>query len=183
MPATDHSLGSSDGNCSPMMHRWAREHVLPLLKSLPWHLFSFPLIPWVSILEQSPYGFLDWYYYETARKLPNLKWCFFFFFATGHFLLLNPSPAEKGAGICKYHLTSPVLPGSDKRCIFQLALYEAAPAAGNLTLLIKAVLSGSTVQTLSLNHTSRGDHRLGITVLVLIHMFVQQYGTVSVYCQ
>eukprot|EP00066_Takifugu_rubripes_P026763 XP_011616029.1 PREDICTED: leukocyte tyrosine kinase receptor [Takifugu rubripes] len=77
----------------------------------------------------------------------------------GHFLLLNPSPAEKGAGISKYHLTSPVLPGSDKRCIFQLALYEAAPAAGNLTLLIKAVLSGSTVRTLSLNHTSRGDHR------------------------
>lgn len=108
---------------------------------------------------------------------------FLFFIATGHFLLLNPSPVEKRAGICKYHLTSPVLPGSDKRCIFQLALYEAAPAAGNLTLLIKAVLSGSTVRTLSLNHTSRVDHRLAITEIVLICMFVQQYGTVSVYCQ
>lgn len=133
-------------------------------------------------MEQSPYGFQDWCYYETARKLTNLKCCFLFF-ATGHFLLLNPSPAEKGAGICKYHLTSPALPGSDKRCIFQLALYEAAPAAGNLTLLIKGVLSGSTVRTLSLNHTSRDDHRLAVTEIVLIYIFVQQYGTLSVYCQ
>lgn len=98
----------------------------------------------------------------------------FFFYTTGHFLLLNPSPAEKDAGICKYHLTSPVLPGSDnKQCVFQLALYEAARAAGNITLLIKAVLSGSTVRSLSLNRTSRDDHRLAITEIVLIHIFVQ----------
>lgn len=82
---------------------------------------------------------------------------------TGHFLLLNPSSAEKDAGKCKYHLTSPVLPGSDKHCVFQLALYEAAPAAGNLTLLVKAVLTGSTVHSLSLNHTSHDDHRLAHT--------------------
>lgn len=86
-----------------------------------------------------------------------------FFSTTGHFLLLNPSSAEKDAGICKYHLTSPVVPGSDKHCIFRLALYEAAPAAGNLTLLVKAVLSGSTVHSLSLNHTSHDDHRLAHT--------------------
>lgn len=115
------------------------------------------------------------------ENLTNLKCCLF---TTGHFLLLNPSPAEKDAGICKYHLTSPVLPGSDKQCIFQLALYEAARAAGNITLLIKAVLSGSTVRSLSLNRTSRDDHRLAITEIVLIHVFVQHsraWNCVSVF--
>lgn len=125
-----------------------------LLKSLPFRSY-------LDALPFSSDGLLEWYY-KAAIKQTKL------FFATGHFLLLNPSSAEKDAGICKSHLTSPVLPGSDKHCVFQLALYEAAPAAGNLTLLVKAVLSGSTVHSLSLNHTSHDDHRLAHTERALM---------------
>lgn len=95
--------------------------------------------------------------YEAAIKLSNLRrLCFI---AVGYFLLLNPSPDSEDSGICQYSLTSPVFPGSEGRCFLQVALYEASPAAGNLTLLIKAVLSGSTVQSVILNHTSHDDHR------------------------
>lgn len=78
----------------------------------------------------------------------------------GHFLLLSPSPAAEDSGICEYHLTSPVLPRSDGNCIFQVALYEAGAAAGNLTLLIKPVLLGSAVHSVILNHRSQDEHRL-----------------------
>lgn len=108
-----------------------------------------------------------------------------FFSTTGHFLLLNPSSVEKDAGICNYHLTSPVLPGSDKHCVFQLALYESAPAVGNLTLLVKTVLSGSTVRSLSLNYTSRDDHRSAHTerTLMMLYLYICVALTSMVLCQ
>uniref|UniRef100_A0AAQ6IGE1 receptor protein-tyrosine kinase n=1 Tax=Anabas testudineus TaxID=64144 RepID=A0AAQ6IGE1_ANATE len=64
----------------------------------------------------------------------------------GHFLLLTSSPAAEASGRCEYHLTSPVLSRSNRHCTLQLALYEAGPAVGNLTLLIKPVLSSSAVR-------------------------------------
>uniref|UniRef100_A0A3B4WSJ9 Tyrosine-protein kinase receptor n=1 Tax=Seriola lalandi dorsalis TaxID=1841481 RepID=A0A3B4WSJ9_SERLL len=66
----------------------------------------------------------------------------------GHFLLLSSSPAAEASGRCEYHLTSPLLAGSDRHCILQVALYESSPALGNLTLLIKPVLSDSAWQVL-----------------------------------
>uniref|UniRef100_A0A7N9AMS6 Tyrosine-protein kinase receptor n=1 Tax=Mastacembelus armatus TaxID=205130 RepID=A0A7N9AMS6_9TELE len=66
----------------------------------------------------------------------------------GHFLLLSSSPAAEASGGCEYHLTSPVLPESSMHCILQVALYEASPAAGNLTLLIKPLFSGSAWEVL-----------------------------------
>lgn len=160
-----------------MKRRWTREHTLPLLESLPCHLFSSPLILWFFFLKHSSNVLMVYWTIKLPENWQNWNVAFF---TTGHFLLLNPSPAEKDAGICKYHLTSPVLPGSDKQCVFQLALYEAARASGNITLLIKAVLSGSTVRSLSLNRTSRDDHRLAITEIV---QNCAEHGTVSVYLQ
>uniref|UniRef100_A0A8C9YST6 Tyrosine-protein kinase receptor n=1 Tax=Sander lucioperca TaxID=283035 RepID=A0A8C9YST6_SANLU len=61
----------------------------------------------------------------------------------GHFLLLNFFPAAEASGRCEYHLTSPVLPGNERHCILQVALFESGPAVGNLTLLIKPVHSSS----------------------------------------
>uniref|UniRef100_A0A4W6FED9 Tyrosine-protein kinase receptor n=1 Tax=Lates calcarifer TaxID=8187 RepID=A0A4W6FED9_LATCA len=66
----------------------------------------------------------------------------------GHFLLLSSSPAAEASGRCDYHLTSPVLPGSDRHCTLQMALYESHPGLGNLTLLIKPVLSDSAWEVL-----------------------------------
>uniref|UniRef100_A0A3B4ZAH7 Tyrosine-protein kinase receptor n=1 Tax=Stegastes partitus TaxID=144197 RepID=A0A3B4ZAH7_9TELE len=64
----------------------------------------------------------------------------------GHFLLLSFSPAAAvAAGRCEYNLTSPVLPASSRQCVLRVALYEAGPTAGNLTVLIKPVLSGSVL--------------------------------------
>uniref|UniRef100_A0A3Q3WEV5 Tyrosine-protein kinase receptor n=1 Tax=Mola mola TaxID=94237 RepID=A0A3Q3WEV5_MOLML len=83
----------------------------------------------------------------------------------GHFLLLSSSPAAEDSGICDYHLTSPVLPGSYRNCLFQVALYEAGPAVGNLTLLIKPVLSGSAIHSVVLNHKSREHSRAQWEVL------------------
>eukprot|EP00064_Thunnus_orientalis_P012355 superscaffoldBa00001886_g12390 len=83
----------------------------------------------------------------------------------GHFLLLSSSPAAEASGRCEYHLTSPVLSGSDRHCILHLALYETVPAAGNLTLLIKPVLLGSAVKSVDLNHRRRDDHRAEWEVL------------------
>uniref|UniRef100_A0A665VTR3 Tyrosine-protein kinase receptor n=1 Tax=Echeneis naucrates TaxID=173247 RepID=A0A665VTR3_ECHNA len=62
--------------------------------------------------------------------------------AVRHFLLLN------SLGRCEYHLTSPVLPGSDRHCILQVALYESNPVLGNLTLLIKPILSDSAIHSM-----------------------------------
>uniref|UniRef100_A0A8C6VV77 Tyrosine-protein kinase receptor n=1 Tax=Nothobranchius furzeri TaxID=105023 RepID=A0A8C6VV77_NOTFU len=55
----------------------------------------------------------------------------------GHFLLLNPSPAGK----CEHQIISPVLPRSNRECTLQVALYEAGPTAGDLTVQIKPVMS------------------------------------------
>nr|XP_046268451.1 leukocyte tyrosine kinase receptor isoform X2 [Scatophagus argus] len=85
--------------------------------------------------------------------------------SNGHFLLLSSSPAAEASGRCEYRLTSPVLPGSNRYCILQVALYEAGPASGNLTLLIKPALSGSAVHSVVLNHRSRDDHRAEWVVL------------------
>uniref|UniRef100_A0A8C4HWV6 Tyrosine-protein kinase receptor n=1 Tax=Dicentrarchus labrax TaxID=13489 RepID=A0A8C4HWV6_DICLA len=63
--------------------------------------------------------------------------------SVGKMILLMPSSAVIASGKCEYHLTSPVLPGSVRYCILQVALYEAGPAVGNLTLLIKPVHSAS----------------------------------------
>ncbi|XP_069008390.1 tyrosine-protein kinase receptor [Embiotoca jacksoni] len=77
----------------------------------------------------------------------------------GHFLLLNSSPAAEASGRCEYHLTSPVLPGSNRHCILQVALYEAGPAAGNFTLLIKPVISSLAVHSEVLHHSRQDDRR------------------------
>ncbi|KAM3594678.1 uncharacterized protein V6R79_012048 [Siganus canaliculatus] len=73
----------------------------------------------------------------------------------GHFLLLRPSPAVEASKRCEYHLTSPILPGSSRFCTLQVALFEAGPAVGNLTLLIKPVLSDAAVLSTTLNHRRR----------------------------
>ncbi|XP_060918378.1 tyrosine-protein kinase receptor isoform X2 [Labrus mixtus] len=77
----------------------------------------------------------------------------------GHFLHLSSSPAAEASGRCEYHLTSPVLPGSNRDCMLQVALYEAVPAWGNLTVLIKPVLSGSAVRSVVLNNKRRDERR------------------------
>lgn len=86
------------------------------------------------------------------------------FITPGHFLLLSSSPAAEASGRCEYHITSPVLPRSNRHCVLQLALYEAGPAAGNLTLLIKPVLSGSTIRSVILTKERRDDHRSANTL-------------------
>ncbi|XP_023249508.1 ALK tyrosine kinase receptor-like isoform X1 [Seriola lalandi dorsalis] len=83
----------------------------------------------------------------------------------GHFLLLSSSPAAEASGRCEYHLTSPLLAGSDRHCILQVALYESSPALGNLTLLIKPVLSDSAVHSVVLNHKRRAGRRAEWQVL------------------
>uniref|UniRef100_A0A667ZAF2 Tyrosine-protein kinase receptor n=1 Tax=Myripristis murdjan TaxID=586833 RepID=A0A667ZAF2_9TELE len=77
----------------------------------------------------------------------------------GHLLLLSTSPAAEAAGSCEYHLTSPVLPGSGELCHLHVAVYEAGPVAGNLTLLVKPVLSGSAVNSVVLNHRRQDGSR------------------------
>lgn len=77
----------------------------------------------------------------------------------GHFLLLSISPSAENSGTCEYHLTSPVLPGSNEYCIFQVALFEAGPAVGNLTLMIQPVLSSSAPRSVVLNRRNHGDRR------------------------
>ncbi|KAI3367697.1 hypothetical protein L3Q82_026537, partial [Scortum barcoo] len=77
----------------------------------------------------------------------------------GHFLLLNSSPSAEASGRCEYSLTSPVLPGGDNLYILQVAVYEAGAAVGNLTLLMKPVFSGSTAQSVVLNHREPDDSR------------------------
>ncbi|XP_068194424.1 tyrosine-protein kinase receptor [Antennarius striatus] len=77
----------------------------------------------------------------------------------GHFLLLSSSPPAETSERCEYHLTSPVFPGSDGSCVLQLALYETSPALGNLTVLIKPVLSGSSIHPVARSHRSHDDRR------------------------
>lgn len=77
----------------------------------------------------------------------------------GHFLLLSVSPAAEDSGTCEYHLTSPVLPRSNEYCIFQVALFEAGPSVGNLTLMIQPVLSTSAPRSVVLNRRNHDDRR------------------------
>lgn len=83
----------------------------------------------------------------------------------GHFLLLSASHAAGAAGKCEYHLTSPVLPGSNRQCILQVALYESRPMMGNLTVLIKPVLSDLAVHSEVLNQRRQDNHRAEWDVL------------------
>ncbi|XP_054909291.1 tyrosine-protein kinase receptor isoform X3 [Poeciliopsis prolifica] len=73
----------------------------------------------------------------------------------GHFLLLSPSDAEK----CEHQIISPVLPGSKKQCILQVALYESGPTLGNLTVLIKPLLSDLIIHSEVLNQRRPDTHR------------------------
>lgn len=146
---------------------------------LPWHLFEFcawyilmPSLRFVLMLKHPSKGLQEWQYYEAAIKLSCMK--FLFSFTLGHFLLLNSSPAAEASGRCEYHLTSPVLPGSDRYCFLQVALYEAGPAVGNLTLLIKPV-SGSAVHSALLNGRRRDGRRSANTLtyfnLLLVNLW------------
>ncbi|XP_033967556.1 LOW QUALITY PROTEIN: tyrosine-protein kinase receptor [Pseudochaenichthys georgianus] len=83
----------------------------------------------------------------------------------GHILLLSSSPATEASGRCEFTLTSPVLPGNDRHCILQVALYESGPAAGNLTLRIKPVHSESDVHPVLINHRRRDERRAEWEVL------------------
>ncbi|KAM4540780.1 tyrosine-protein kinase receptor [Fundulus diaphanus] len=73
----------------------------------------------------------------------------------GHFLLLTST----NAGKCEHQIISPVLPGSNRQCVLQVALYEAGPTVGNLSVLIKPVLSELVVHSEALNHRSPDTHR------------------------
>ncbi|XP_027855967.1 tyrosine-protein kinase receptor isoform X1 [Xiphophorus couchianus] len=73
----------------------------------------------------------------------------------GHFLLLSPSDAET----CEHQIISPVLPGSNRQCILQVALYESGPTLGNLTVLIKPLLSDLIVHSEVLNQRRPDTHR------------------------
>uniref|UniRef100_A0AAX7U189 Tyrosine-protein kinase receptor n=1 Tax=Astatotilapia calliptera TaxID=8154 RepID=A0AAX7U189_ASTCA len=77
----------------------------------------------------------------------------------GHFLLLTPSPEAEASGKCDYHLMSPVLPKSSMDCLLQVAVYEAGPVVGNLTLLIKPAQPDSDVHSEMLHHRGRDDRR------------------------
>ncbi|XP_078145677.1 tyrosine-protein kinase receptor [Centroberyx gerrardi] len=83
----------------------------------------------------------------------------------GHFLLLSSSPAAEASGSCEYSLTSPLLPGSGGLCHLRLALYTAGPLAGDLTLLVKPVLSGSAVNSMVLKHRRQDGGRAEWEVL------------------
>lgn len=76
----------------------------------------------------------------------------------GHFLLLSSSSPVGAAGKCEYHLTSPVLLGSNRQCILKVALYESKPMMGNLTVLIKPVLSDLIVHAEDFIYREQDDH-------------------------
>lgn len=86
------------------------------------------------------------------------------FITLGHFLLLTPSPEAEASGRCDYHLMSPVLPKSSMDCLLEVAVYEAGPVVGNLTLLIKPAQPDSDVHSEMLHHRGRDDHRSANTL-------------------
>lgn len=86
------------------------------------------------------------------------------FITLGHFLLLTPSPEAEASGKCDYHLMSPVLPKSSMDCLLQVAVYEAGPVVGNLTLLIKPAQPDSDVHSEMLHHRGRDDRRSANTL-------------------
>ncbi|KAF6721798.1 ALK tyrosine kinase receptor [Oryzias melastigma] len=77
----------------------------------------------------------------------------------GHFLLLSTTSAAGPTGRCEYHLTSPVLPGSNRQCILQVALYDTRPTQGNLTILIKPIMSDLPNRSETFSHRRRDDRR------------------------
>lgn len=113
---------------------------------------------------------LVWHFNEAAIKLSNIKFLLCSI-SLGHFLLLSSSSAAEASGRCEFHLTSPVLLGSSKHCILQVALFESDPASGNLTLLIKPVLSDSAVHSVVLNHGRRDDRRSANTLKTSLPCF------------
>ncbi|XP_070698288.1 tyrosine-protein kinase receptor isoform X1 [Pempheris klunzingeri] len=92
----------------------------------------------------------------------------------GHFLLLSSSPAAEALGRCEHHLTSPVLPGSDRYCVLKVALYEAVPAAGNLTLLVKSVSSSAVLHSADLKRRRHDDRRAQWEVLETVIGLVEE---------
>lgn len=138
------------------------------LNQYPWTFILILCWSWCSVWNALLKWFtgvaLLWGLNKTDLKTESNLNFLLCYITLGHFLLLSPSPAAEDSGICEYHLTSPVLPRSDGNCIFQVALYEAGAAAGNLTLLIKPLLLGSAVHSVVLNHRSHDDHRLASTL-------------------
>lgn len=98
-------------------------------------------------------------FHEAALKLSSFK--FLCFLSSGHFLLPSSSPDGK----CEHQITSPDLPGSDRQCILQVALYEAGPTVGNLTVQIKLVTSDLIVRSEVLNNRRPENHRSGTASL------------------
>ncbi|RVE57277.1 hypothetical protein OJAV_G00214530 [Oryzias javanicus] len=77
----------------------------------------------------------------------------------GHFLLLSTTSAAGPSGRCEYHLTSPILPGSNRQCILQVALYDTRPTHGNLTILIEPIMSDLPNRSETFSHRRRDDRR------------------------
>uniref|UniRef100_A0A8C7YVV8 Tyrosine-protein kinase receptor n=1 Tax=Oryzias sinensis TaxID=183150 RepID=A0A8C7YVV8_9TELE len=77
----------------------------------------------------------------------------------GNFLLLSTTSEAGPTGRCQYHLTSPVLPGSNRQCILQVALYDTQPTQGNLTILIKPIMSDLPNRSETFSHRRRDDRR------------------------
>lgn len=100
------------------------------------------------------------------------------FITLGHFLLLTPSPEAEASGKCEYHLMSPVLPKSSMDCLLQVAVYEAGPAVGNLTLLIKPAQPDSDVHSEMLHHRGQDDRRSANT-LTYTDLFLLLCSTTS----
>lgn len=133
---------------------------------------KFKFIP---VFKHSSNSLWDSQYYVAPVK-HEISYCFII---PGNFLLLSSSPAAEASGTCEYHLTSPVLPGSNSQCVLQLALYKAGPAVGNLTLLIKPVLSSAAVRSVVLTQQRQDDHRSANTLRSssqsFCDVFVQKY--------
>lgn len=175
-PATDHSVGSSKGKREKT--HWGEWNRMSLkskernpfdLKTclnccpnnLPEHLF-WCFVYWqrhTSRFCDIPQPF-SWSDFMTRPSWLCQSLCFHSDLSpSGHFLLLSFSPAAEDSGMCGYHLTSPVLPGSDEYCIFQVALFEAGPVVGNLTLMIQPERAGSARRSVVLNRRNHDDRR------------------------
>ncbi|XP_061698794.1 tyrosine-protein kinase receptor isoform X2 [Syngnathoides biaculeatus] len=79
--------------------------------------------------------------------------------ADGHFLLLSPPTGTEASRRCEYLLTSPIVPRSEHGCVLRLALYETLPSAGNLTVRIEPLHSGSFVDAVVLKPERRDQER------------------------
>lgn len=102
------------------------------------------------------------------------RWTFLCFLYSGHFLLSSSSHDGK----CEHQITSPDLPGSDKQCILQVALYEAGPTVGNLTVQVKLVMSDLIVRSEVLNNRRPENHRSGTASSSLCTIISHLFGFV-----